>query len=137
MYDDFGKTAFIARFNKNQTLKNYEGYVIMETYQYKLTNKKQFDIKENQYLKVGDRLNYIYLVANIPNTKRSFTVENLSIDESQVKRNIIKTSPTKIFVNEIITKKGTNTIRSIVKYEFKDKVTPVFTDTLTFEVYVN
>ncbi len=136
MYDEFGKEAFIINFDEKGATK-YNGYLQLETYQYKFSHKKQFNIKEDQNLKVGDKLKYSYLVANIPNAKCSFKIENISIDNSKAKRTLKHVPPTRIDVEEVLTKKGKNTIRSIVRYEFKDKVTPVFIDTLSFDVNVN
>lgn len=135
MYDEFGKEAFIIRFDEKGATR-YDGYFQIETYQYKFSHKKQFDIKEDQHLKVGDNLKYNYILANIPNTKRSFIIENLSVDNSKVKRTLKHIEPCQWDAEEVLTKKGKNTIRSIVKYEFKDKVTPVFIDTLSFDVEV-
>lgn len=137
MFDPFGLEAFIVRYDELGIMKNYEGYSIMEIYQYPIAHKERFNIKEEQYLKVGDTLKHIYLVANIPNTKRSFTIENIGVNHAKVKRITKKVEPCQIDVKEVLTKKGKNTIRSIVKYEFNDKVTPVFTDTLSFDVNVN
>ncbi|MFH6995141.1 hypothetical protein [Flavobacterium sp. FlaQc-48] len=136
VYDDLGKSSFIIHFDEKGATK-YDGHFQIETYQYKYTHNKQFSIKKEQHLKVGDKLKYSYIVANIPNAKRSFKVENLGIDNSKVKRTQKHILPTQIDVEEVLTKKGKNTIRSIVRYEFNDKVTPVFTDTLSFEVNVN
>ena len=137
MFDPFGLEAFIVRFDEQGIMKNYEGYSIMEIYQYPIAHKERFNIKEEQYLKVGDTLKHNYLVANIPNAKRSFTIENVGIDNAIVKRILKNVPPAQIDVKEVLTKKGKNTIRSIVRYEFNDKVSPVFTDTLSFDVEVN
>ncbi|MFY7665812.1 hypothetical protein [Flavobacterium sp.] len=135
MCDDFGRTAFTICFDAKGVTK-YNGYLQIETYQYKFANKAKFNFNEDQNLKIGDTLIYRYIVANIPNAKRTFTIENVGSDNLKVKRFIKKVEPCQIDVKEILTKKGKNTIRSIVKYEFYDKVTPVLIDTLTFEVDV-
>lgn len=137
MYDDFGKSAFFIKFDKQGHMESYKGFPIMEIYQYKIVNKKQFKTKNNQYLKVGDILKHQYLIANIPNAKRSLIIENLNVDNSKVKRTQKIILPSQIDIEEVLIKKGKNTIRSIVKYEFNDKVTPVFTDTISFDVNVN
>lgn len=137
LYDNYGNLNFIINFDSLGNIINYKGFSIMEIYQYKYANKKQFDIKEDQHLKVGDDLKYRYILANIPNVKRSLKIENLSIGNSNVKRTIKETEPCQIDVEEVLIKKGKNTIRSIVRYEFNDKITPVFTDTLSFDVDVN
>lgn len=137
MYDPLGLEAFIARYDEQGNLKSYDGYPQLETYQYKYANKARFNITEDQKLKVGDTLKYSYIVANIPKTKRSFKIENVGIDNAKVKRITKKIEPCQIDVKEVLTKKGKNTIRSIVKYEFNDKVTPVFTDTLSFNINVD
>jgi hypothetical protein len=136
MYNDFGKSCFIISYDE-KGVREYRGYPILEVYQYKFTHKKQYNIKTEQLLRVGDTLKYQYLLANLPNTKRSFKVENMSIDDRDIKRTTKHNAPTRVNVEEILIKKGTNTIRAIVKYEFVDKITPVFNDTLTFDVNVN
>jgi hypothetical protein len=136
MYDEQGKEVFIIYFDEKGATK-YDGYFQIETYQYKFANKKQFNITKDQNLKVGDTLKYSYLIANIPNSKRIFKIENINIDNSKVKRILKYVPPAQIDVEELLTKKGKNVIRSIVQYKFNDKVTPVFTDTLYFEVKVN
>lgn len=136
VYDDLGKSSFIITFDE-KGVREYNGYPVLETYQYKYANKEKFNITEDQYLKAGDTLKYSYIVANIPNTKRSFIIENIGIDNAKVKRIMKNIPPTQIDVKEVVTKKGKNTIRSIVKYEFSDNVTPIFTDTLSFDVNVN
>ena len=78
-----------------------------------------------------------YIVANIPNAKRSFNIENISIDKAKVKRTITQKPPTTIEVKEILIKKGKNPIRAVVKYEFKDKIIPAIKDTVSFNVEVN
>ncbi len=137
LYDDLGKSIFIVKYDKKGNLINYNGYPQIETYQYKYANKVKFNITEDQNLKVGDTLKYSYIVANIPNAKRSFTIENVGLDNSKVKRTTKKVEPCQIDVKEVLIKKGKNTIKSIVKYKFNDKVTPVLTDTLSFDVEVN
>ncbi|MET3047417.1 hypothetical protein [Flavobacterium covae] len=136
MYDDLGKSTFIINFDKKGVTKYY-GYPQLEVYQYRFSHPEQFKIKEQQYLKVGDKLKYSYLIANIPNAKRSIKIENISIDNSKVKRTLKHIEPCQWNVEEVLTKKGKNTIQSIVKYEFKDKVTPVFIDTLSFDIEVH
>jgi hypothetical protein len=136
MYDMSGKLAFIIYFDEKGVTR-YDGYPLMEIYQYKFSHKEQNNIKKDQNLKVGDTLKYEYLLANIPNAKRSFKIENLAIDNNKVKRTIIRKPPTILEVKEVLTRKGITTIRAIVQYKFKDKVTPVFNDTISFEVTVN
>jgi hypothetical protein len=135
-YDYFGNYFFTIYFDEKGPT-NYSGSFQIETYQYKYGNKAKFNITQDQNLKIGDTLKYSYIVANIPNAKRSFTIENVGIDNAKVKRITKKIEPCQIDVKEVLIKKGKNTIRSIVKYEFNDKITPVFTDTLSFDVNVN
>ncbi|RVU89724.1 hypothetical protein EH230_13180 [Flavobacterium columnare] len=137
LFDDYGKPTFSILFKENGKIKNIQGKSIIEIYQLKLLNKDFFKIKENQYLKVGDTLIHKYLIANIPNAKRSIKIENISVDNSKVKRTLKHIEPCQWDVEEVLTKKGKNTIQSIVKYEFKDKVTPVFIDTLSFDIEVH
>ncbi len=135
--DDFGSTSFIVKYDELGNIISHEGLILMEIYQYKIARQKEFKIKVNQYLKVGDTLKYHYLIANIPNAKRSFKIENLDVDNAKVKRIFTQMPPVGIDVKEILTKKGNNRIRAIVKYEFHDKEKTIIKDTLSFEVKVN
>ncbi|WP_264538523.1 hypothetical protein [Flavobacterium sp. N1736] len=135
-YGDSGLSAFIIRFDEGGNVENYKGYPIMEIYQYKITNKR-FKVNINQYLKVGDTLKHQYIIANIPNTKRTVKIENLDVDNTKVKRTFKKTTQVGIEVKEVLIKKGINKIRAIVKYEFHDKEKTVINDTISFEVNVN
>ncbi|WP_337968754.1 hypothetical protein [uncultured Flavobacterium sp.] len=135
MCDDFGKSVFTIYFDEKGVTK-YDGNFQIETYQYKYAHKNQFNILNDQHLKVGDVLKYSYLIANIPNAKRSFKIDNLSVDNSKVNRTFKHVKPCELDVEEKIVKKGLNTIRSIVRYEFNDNVTPVFTDTISFNIHI-
>jgi cyanate lyase len=64
-------------------------------------------------------------------------VESIGIDNAKVKRTITAKPPTTIEVKEILTKKGKNTIRAVVKYEFKDNIMPAINNTLSFDVDVH
>ena len=137
MSDPFGLEAFIARYDEQGIIKSYEGYPLMEIYQYPIAHKERFKVKINQYLKVGDILKYRYLIANIPDVKRSFKIENISIGNSKVKRTLKYIIPTQINVEEVLIKKGKNVIRAVVKYAFDDKIIQPLNDTISFDVYVN
>jgi antitoxin component YwqK of YwqJK toxin-antitoxin module len=137
MYDDFGILDFLIRYDKLANVKSYEGLPLVEIYQYKIANKEQFKTKIKQHLKLGDTLKQQYLIANIPNAKRSLKIENLSVDDKKVIRSFKKTSQTGLEVKEVLIKKGINTIRAVVKYEFKDKEKTVINDTISFKVEVN
>jgi len=137
MHDDFGILDFLITYDESGNIKNYQGLPLIEIYQYKIANRKQFKIKTNQVLKVGDTLKYHYLIANIPTAKRSFKIENLDVDNSKVKRVFTQIPPTGINVKEVLTQKGTNTIRAIFKYEFHDKEKTIINDTISFSVNVN
>ncbi|MBS7229921.1 hypothetical protein KHA90_02695 [Flavobacterium psychroterrae] len=136
-YDDFDMSGFIIRFDEQSNVKSYEGYPILEIYQYKIANKEEFKTKIKQYLKVGDTLKQHYLIANIPNAKRTLKIENQGVDNTKVHRTIKKISQTGLEIKEILIKKGINKIRTIVKYEFNDKGKSVINDTISFEVEVH
>ncbi|KQO34614.1 hypothetical protein ASF10_02565 [Flavobacterium sp. Leaf82] len=137
MYDDFGILDFLIRYDELGNIKSYEGLPIIEIYQYKIANPEEFKTKIEQHLKVGDTLKQQYLIANIPNAKRNIKIENLDIDNSKAKRTFKKTSQTGIEVKEVLIKKGINTIRAVVKYEFNDKEKTVINDTISFKIQVN
>lgn len=137
LYDDFGRSSFIVFFDEQSNVKSYEGFPLLEIYQYKISHKEEFKIKINQYLHVGDTLKYQYIIANIPTAKRNFKIENLSVENTKVKRTFRKTSQVGIHVQEILTKKGINKIRAVVNYEFNDKEKTVINDTISFVVKVN
>lgn len=136
-YDDFGMSSFIIYFDEQGNIKDYKGYPIMEIYQYKIANKERFKVNINQYLKVGDILKHKYLIADIPNAKRVFKIENIGIDSTKIKRKFIKKPPVEIDIEEILIKKGVNKIRATVQYQFNDIKKTVINDTIRFEVNVN
>lgn len=135
MYDDLGMLDFFINYDELGNVKKYQGLPLIEIYQYKIAHKEKFKTTIEQYLKPGDTLKQQYLIANIPNAKRSLKIENL--DNAKAKRTLKKTSQTGIEVKELLIKKGINTLRAIVKYEFYDKEKTVINDTVFFEVIVN
>ena len=134
MCDDFGRWTFTINFDE-KGVREYDGNPLLEIYQYKIAKAEQSNLKTKQILNIGDTLKYKYLLANIPNTNRTFKIENLGVDDTTAKRIITNTPPTAVDVKEILVKKGVNTIRATVKYEFKDKITPDLNHTIAF--YVN
>jgi hypothetical protein len=137
MFDPFGLEAFIARYDEQGFIKSYEGYPLMEIYQYPIANMDRFRIKTNQFLKVGDILKHKYLIANIPNAKRSFSLELLGSDRLKNLRTVDSISIVQKDYGERLTKKGINKIRAIVQYEFNNKERTVIKDTVSFEVDVH
>jgi len=135
MYNDYGEAKFFIDFEK-KTVKKYDGYVIYPINQYKIEKGKRYEIYTRDTLKVGDVIKYDYLLANIPYTKRTFKIETEGIDNSKVQRTIDKEVPTRIVVQEVLTKKGLNRIKAITQFVFDDKVTPVKNDTASFDVNV-
>lgn len=136
MCDSLGKTAFIIRFG-DKIVKMYDGYSIWPVAQYKLINKRQIGIKTEDILKIGDTIRYSYLLANIPNAKRSFRIENSIGDNPKVKRIIKSKLPTEIIAEEVLNNKGINRIKIIAQYTFDDKVTPILNKEVSFDVNVN
>lgn len=126
---------FLISYDEKGPIK-YEGPTIEPIYHGKLNSKKQPNIKNDPHFKVGDTILHQYLIANIPQAKRSFKIENIRIDNTKVKRKIRSKPPTTVEVTEVLTTKGKNTIRAVVKYEFKDNIMPTINDTLTFDVEV-
>lgn len=135
-FSRYKEPIFLISYDEKGPTK-YEGPTIESVYHGKLNSKKKHNIENNQYFKVGDTLIHQYLVANIPKAKRSFKIENIGIDNAKVKRTITSKPPTTIEVKEILTTKGKNTIRAVVKYEFKDNIVPPINDTLSFDVEVH
>ncbi len=135
-FSKYKEPIFLISYDEKGPTK-YDGHTIESIYHGKLNSKKQRNIEDNQYFKVGDTLIHQYIVANIPNAKRSFEVESIGIDNAKVKRTITAKPPTTIEVKEILTKKGKNTIRAVVKYEFKDNIMPAINNTLSFDVEVH
>jgi len=136
MCDSLGKTAFVIKF-EDKAVKMFDGYSIWPVGQYKLINKKQIKIKTEDVLKVGDTIRYNYLVANIPNAKRSFKIENSVGDNPRAKRIIKSKLPAEIIVEEVLNKKGINRIKIIAQYTFEDKVTPNLNKEVTFDINVD
>ncbi|SNA73660.1 toxin-antitoxin system YwqK family antitoxin [Flavobacterium psychrophilum] len=137
MFDPFGLEAFIARYDEQGNIKNYEGYPIMEIYQYPIAHKERFKIKTNQYLKVNDTLKYSYLLANIPNAKRSLFLESASYNKLNDKEAMKSVSITQTDYKEILSKKGINKVKAIVQYKFDNKEKTVINDTINFDVEVH
>lgn len=137
MYADFGELIFSVNYDKKQVPYSATGIPQLEIYQHKINIKTHQQKQIKNSFKIGDTLKYSYLVANIPNGKRSFIIENVGIDNTKLKRTIKHILPCQIDIEEVLNKKGKNTIRSIVQYKFNDKVTPDFTNTLTFDINVN
>ncbi|PAM94857.1 hypothetical protein B4N84_10425 [Flavobacterium sp. IR1] len=137
MNNDLGELEFQIYYDEFGNVKSYEGRPLLEIYNYKPTNKEKFKNRISQFLNVGDTLNYEYLIANIPNAKRSVLIENLTVDNPMVDVSFAKTSQAGIEAKEILTQKGINTIQATVKYEFNDKEKTIINDTLSFQVTVN
>lgn len=135
MCNDGGEPKFIIEFDE-KIVKRYTGYVTYPLKQFKLRNNEAIEITLKDTLNVGDVIKYEYLLANIPNAKRTFKIETEGVDNSKVKRTITKKAPTRVIVEEVLTKKGLNRIKAITQYTFEDKVTPVKNDTVSFDVEV-
>ncbi|KQB38377.1 hypothetical protein [Flavobacterium aquidurense] len=135
-YDDSGKQAYTILFDEKGNIENFKGLPLRETYQNKMAEKRRLKQTVNQNLKVGDTLKYHYLIANIPNSKRNFKIENIGVDNTKAKRTLQKVSKTGIDVKEVLTKKGINTIKAVLTYEFNDKEKNSYTYTEIFEIIV-
>jgi len=135
-FSKYKEPIFLISYDEKGPTK-YDGHTIESIYHGKFNSKKQHNVEDNQYFRVGDTLIHQYLVANIPNAKRSFKVENIGIDNAKVKRTITQKPPTTIEVKEVLTQKGKNTIKTVVKYEFKDNIMPAINNTLSFDVEVH
>lgn len=137
LYDEFKKPVFVVRFGENGNVQSYDGLPLIEIYQFKIANKEKFKLDVDQHLKVGDTLRYKYLIANIPGTRRGFKIESAGVDNNaKITRKIRNRLPMIIDVEEVLNKRGTNTISAIVQYEFSDKGKVVIKDTVSFEVDV-
>lgn len=136
MFNDLGEPKFIIEFDK-KTVKTYDGYATYPVNQYRIEKEKKYEIYTRDTLKVGDIIKYDYLLANIPNTKRTFKIETEGADNSKIKRIITKELPTHVIVEEVLTKRGLNRIKAITQYTFNDKVTRVKNDTVSFDVNVH
>ncbi|MCV9931438.1 hypothetical protein OIU80_04025 [Flavobacterium sp. LS1R47] len=134
-YDDSGIQAFTILYDEKGNVENFKGHPLIETYQNKIASKRRLKEDVNQYLKVGDTLKHHYLIANIPNAKRTLKIEN--IDNTNAKRTLKKTSQIGIEVKEVLIKKGINTIQTVVNYKFNDKEKTSITYTESFEVEVH
>lgn len=134
-YADSGTQAFTILFDEKGNVENFKGQALIETYQNKIASKRRLKEDVNQYLRVGDTLKHHYLIANIPNAKRTLKIEN--IGNTKVKRTLKKISQTGIEVKEVLIKKGINTIETVVNYKFNDKEKTSITYTESFEVEVN
>jgi hypothetical protein len=137
LFDEYKNPVFLVRYDKQGGVKSYEGLPLIETYQFKIARKEKFKTDFIQYLKVGDTLKYKYLIANLPNAKRDFRIELLGSSNSNIKRKIEINPPSVLNVAEVVTKKGINSIKAIVKYKFDDIEKTIICDTITFDVEVH
>ncbi|OWP74086.1 toxin-antitoxin system YwqK family antitoxin [Flavobacterium oreochromis] len=118
------------------------GLLQVELFQHELDkhlyNKEKFvkyTQKKNEH-KVGGKINCRFIYPNIPNSKKSYSIEiENSINKYKLK-NIKYSKPFFYDLEEKFCVKGRNTIQSIVRYKFNDNVTPMFIDTLKFDIYV-
>lgn len=134
MFDNFGKSVFIINY-ENNIVNKYEGYAIWPLSQYKLIKNRPKLIKGDT-LNVGDRIKYNFLVANIPYSKKTFKVETIGLKNFKIKRKIKNVDPNEVVIEEILSKRGLNRIKAIVQYQFRNKVTLVLNDTVSFDIYV-
>lgn len=129
LYDLEGKPILIINYDKDGVVSKFKGIPL------KQINEDKFNLE--QHFKVGEVLKYQYLIANIPNTKRSFKIENVGVNQTTIKRVVKHIEPAEFNVEEVLKKKGLNTFKLIVKYDFNDKITPVLSDTITFNIKVD
>lgn len=137
LYSDFGVPIFEIDFNEDGKIKRYRGNIQIEVKLHKIDKNTHEQKQVTKNFKVGDKLNYSFIIGNIPNANFSHEIENVGLNNSLIKRVTKKIEPCQIDVEEVLYKKGRNTIRSIVKYEFNDKLAPVLTDTISFDINVN
>jgi len=128
LYNLKGKPILIINYDKDGVVSKLKGIPL------KQVNEDKFNLE--QQFKLGEVLKYQCLIANIPNTKRSFKIENVGINQATIKRVIKHVEPAEVNVEEVLIKKGSNTFKLIVKYDFNDKITPVLNDTITFNINV-
>lgn len=135
MHNAKGEPLFYVDFNRNKIIK-HEGIPISEEGQFVQRKGKIIEITDNEILKIGDTIQYKYIVANIPLSKKSIKFKTDNFDNSKINRKISKKMPTEIIVNEILVKKGLNRINASVKYEFEDKSINYFNYTISFDLNV-
>jgi hypothetical protein len=68
--------------------------------------------------------------------KRTLKIENIGAKNSNYTRKVTNKVSTLFEIKEVVRKRGMNTIRAIVKYDFDDKEMPALTDTISFKIYV-
>lgn len=137
LYDDLGIPDFSIHYDEQGNVENYKGLPLIEIYQYKIANKERFNIKVNQFLKVGDTLKHKYLIANIPNAKQNLKIKLIDPDLLGYKSKIIKKPPVEVNAADVLTKKGVYSVKAVVEYKFNDNKKTVIKDSIYFEVNVN
>ncbi len=142
LYDEFGEEVFRIKYDEKGNVLSYNGWPLLEIYQYKISNperfkKKKIKININQFLKIGNVLKYQYLMPNLPFALRDFKIESVNSHDINIKRVTTKKPPAIINVEETLLKKGIHSITAIVKYEFNDIEKTVINDTLAFTVEVH
>ncbi len=131
MYDNKGRPVFKIIFDQNGVEK-YKGYSLLEIY----NGEPLKSVQKKEFLNVGDTLKYKYLIANIPMAKRTLKIENIGAKNSNYTRKVTNKVSTLFEIKEVVRKRGENTIRAIVKYDFDDKEMPALIDTISFKIYV-
>ena len=112
LYDDFGESVFIIRFDSKENVINYEGLPLIELYHLREKKYKKY--------KIGDTLQYKLIIAEIPKSTKKVKIELKNFDNSKLKRELTKIEPVGMEVKELILKKGMNQIKATVEFEFND-----------------
>jgi hypothetical protein len=137
MYDEFGNPVFIIRYDEQGNVKKYDGYALLEVYQYKFAHPEKFKIKTNQVLRVGDTLKHKYLSANIPKATRSLKIKLIDANLLGHRSKMTNNPPVEIDARNVLTTKGVNAIKGVVEYKFNDIKKTVIKDSIYFDVEVN
>ncbi|WP_347067849.1 hypothetical protein [Flavobacterium sp. WV_118_3] len=127
-HDKKGEVAFIVRFDEKGNVQSYEGHPLVDI--------EYFGVKDLNSLKIGDTLKYGYILANIPTAKSSLRIKLLDFDNSITLRRIDSKRRNTIKVQELVVKKGKNSIRAILKNEFNDSLKTSIVDSLRFDFLV-
>lgn len=126
-YDKYGNLNFYIMYDTNGKISKAKGKVLFEIYQSLLINKE---------FNIGDTIKYQLTYPNIPKTSISLNIELLDFDNSKIERQITKIEPVVVQYKDIAVKKGLNTIRASIKYNFLDEKNITISDTISFKYMV-
>ena len=115
LYNNKNEIGLIINFDKDGKYLNHKGSLFVD---WIYGNNKPSE------LKINDTIKYGFIIPEIQDVNREFTVELLDYKyNDRIKRTIEKIDPVGVFIKEKVVKKGKNIYRGKVKLEFDNTTT--------------